>query len=81
MKKVFCYECKHSRIGDCWHKNNLVETPLCRDAINRNRGEINKNNDCEWFEKKKFYHEDIFWFVVGMVVIILIAGLVVSFTP
>lgn len=50
--KVFCSECEYSDMGECWHKNNLIETPVSRRSLHRSRESINKNNDCSWYKPK-----------------------------
>lgn len=54
MSKVFCGECKYSSMGECWNKKNLKDTPLTRGGLDRDRQDINKNNDCSWYEASSF---------------------------
>ena len=80
MNKVFCCECKHSGMGECFHPNNLKDTPKSRDIVDKSQEELNQNNNCYWFVKRKFYQEPfVFGLILSLLFILAVYFLIVKY--
>jgi len=54
-EKVYCNDCeswKKGNFANCGHENNLGDYMSKKSQKDR-AWNINKNNDCKWFEKMK----------------------------
>lgn len=52
MSKVYCRDCKYSKVYaygyKCWHPENMKDSPNGKCSVHT--FEVNKNNDCNKFK-------------------------------
>jgi hypothetical protein len=52
---IYCVDCRFFRYGECRNRNNMNINHWKHPKPFSKPEEINKKNDCEWFEKPKWY--------------------------
>jgi hypothetical protein len=54
---VYCNKCFYLKFGwQCWNPNNIDINHWKKPKPFEKAEKINKNNDCKWYMKSKWYH-------------------------